>query len=167
MAWDIKALFESHAQGMARSLRRRGLNEDTAADLTQDTFVRVLAAMPGDGGSIHNPKAYLYKVAHNLGINHVRRQRYFEIVDLGEDGWEQIADTSPLPERVCYDRQMLKMTEQALAELPERTRTAFELHRMGEITIIEVARRIGMSPTATWGLIREAYRHIVLRTGGL
>ncbi|MGQ4274036.1 sigma-70 family RNA polymerase sigma factor [Terrihabitans sp. B22-R8] len=167
MAWDIRTLFQSHAAGVARSLRRRGLSEDLADDITQDTFVRALAMPPSDGAVIHNPQAYLYKMARNLSINHARRQQSLEMVNLSDDLVGQIADPAPMPDKVCYDRQLLKMTEDALAELPERTRIAFELHRLGEMTIIEVARRIGLSPTGTWGLIRDAYRHIVLRTGGL
>jgi RNA polymerase sigma-70 factor (ECF subfamily) len=61
----------------------------------------------------------------------------------------------------------VKLMEAALAELPERTRKAFELHRLDERTISDIAQELGLSTTRTWTLIREAYRHIVLRTGGI
>ncbi|WP_112814279.1 sigma factor [Brucella pseudogrignonensis] len=66
MSWDIQELFRRHAKGIARSLRRRGLDPETAADLTQDTFVKVLASQPSNGTPGHNPKAYLYHVAGNF-----------------------------------------------------------------------------------------------------
>ena len=167
MAWDIQKLFQRHAREIARSLRRRGHSAETAADLTQDTFLRVLASTPQDDAANHNPKAYLYQVSRNLSINHQRRERLLDTVELGDETLGEIADPSPTPETIVYDRQRLRQTAAALAELPERTRTAFELHRLGDRTIADVARQLGLSTTRTWSLIREAYRHIVIRTGGL
>lgn len=167
MAWDIQALFRRHAKDITRSLCRRGLSEETAADIMQDTFVRVLTAVPSDGAAVQNPKAYLYRVSRNLSINHHRRERLVEMLNLDDEAFGEIADPAPTPEKIVHDRQLLRQTEAALAELPERTRLAFELHRLGENTLAEIAQKIGVSPTRVWVLIREAYRHIVLRTGGL
>ncbi len=115
----------------------------------------------------HNPRAYLYQVSRNLSINHARRERLANTVDLGEEAVAQLVDPSPSAETVVYDRQRLKLTEMALAELPDRTRIAFELHRLGDRTISDVAAEIGLSTTRTWALIRDAYRHIVIRTAGI
>ncbi len=165
--WDLQKLFLSHAREINRFLRRRGHSPEAAADLTQDTFLRVLAAAP-DGDMVgHNPRAYLYQVSRNLSINHARRERLANTVDLGEEAVAQLADPSPSAETVVYDRQRLKLTEMALAELPDRTRIAFELHRLGDRTISDVAAEIGLSTTRTWALIRDAYRHIVIRTAGI
>ena len=167
MSWDLHKLFQSHAAEIIRSLRRRGFSAETAADITQDAFVRVLTLGPQDGATIHNSRAYLHQVSRNLSINHQRRERLVSMVELSDTVIEQTADPSPTPEAIVYDRQRLKQTDAALAELPDRTRQAFELHRLGDHTINEVAKVVGLSTTRTWALIRDAYRHIVLRTGGL
>lgn len=163
MTWDIQNLFRNHAGGIVRSLRRRGLCEETAADLTQDTFVRVIAAQPGKSAGNHNPKAYLYQAARNLGVNHQRREALVEMVHLESDEAANLADPAPSPERIVYSRQCLAQTYEALGELPERTRLAFEMHRLGERTIAEVAEELGISTTRAWSLIREAYRHLIGR----
>jgi RNA polymerase sigma-70 factor (ECF subfamily) len=167
LSWDLHKLFQSHAAEIVRALRRRGLSAETAADIAQDAFVRVLTLAPEDGTAIHNPKAYLHQVSRNLSINHQRRERLVKMVELDDAVAETIADPSPTAETVIYDRQRLEATAAALAELPERTRRAFVLHRLGEHTITEVAELIGLSTTRTWTLIRDAYRHIILRTDGL
>lgn len=167
MSWDLQKLFRNHAGEIVRALRRRGLSAETAADITQEAFLRVLTLGPRNGATIHNPKAYLHQVSRNLSINHQRRERLVPMIELDDALAERIVDPTPNPETVVYDRQRLKQTEAALAELPERTRTAFVLHRLGEHTIAEVARNIGLSTTRTWALIRDAYRHIVLRTSGI
>ncbi len=167
MSWDIQNLFRRHATGIAKSLRRRGMDSETAADLTQDTFLKVLASPPADTTQNHNPKAYLYQAARNLGIDHNRHERLLVRVDLSDEDFAAIADPSPSAETLVYDRQKLKLVEAALAELPRRVREAFELHRMGELTIAEVAKRLDMSTTRTWALIRDAYEHIEDRLNGL
>lgn len=167
MSWDIQNLFRRHAKGIAKSLRRRGIDSETAADLTQDTFLKVLASPPSGTAKNHNPKAYLYQAARNLSIDHNRHQRVFPRVDLNDDEFAAIADPSPSAETVVYDRQKLQLVEKALAELPRRVREAFELHRIGELTIVEVAKRLEMSTTRTWALIRDAYEHIEDRLNGL
>jgi len=80
---------------------------------------------------------------------------------------EHIADPAPNAERIVYDRQLLQLTAAAMSELPERTRLAFELHRLGDHTLADVAQKIGLSTTRTWALVRDAYRHLILRTGGI
>lgn len=167
MAWDLQGLFRRHSGEIAKSLRRRGLSEETAADLTQDTFLRVLVSPPGESVAIHNPAGYLFRIARNLGIDHMRRERLLPRADLPPDDFAAIVDASPSPEAAIYDRQRLALTAAALAELPERTRRAFQMHRLDEMTIAAVAAELGISPSRTWSLIRDAYEHIDARLAGV
>jgi len=159
MSWDFQNLFIRHAREINRFLRRRGHNAETAADITQDTFLRVLASPPGEASANHNPKAYLYQVSRSLSVNHHRRERLMQTADLDEASG--IADPGPSPEKIVYSRQYLAQTRKALAELPERTRIAFEMHRLDGRTIQDVAEILNLSTGRTWGLIRDAYRHLL------
>ena len=165
MSWDIQNLFRRHAREIDRFLRRRGHSADTAADITQDTFVRVLASPPTETGENHNPRAYLYRVSRNLSINHQRRERLLKTTDLSAEEVSRIADPSPSADAIVYSRQCIEQTQRALAELPERTRRAFEMHRLDERTIVEVAEELGLSTGRTWTLIRDAYKHLLARVG--
>jgi len=167
MAWDLNTLFRRHANGIARSLQRRGVSKETAADLTQDTFARVLARPPLEAAQNHNPQGYLYQAARNLGINHQRREALIETVGLDDPEAINFADPAPSPERIVHSRQSLMQTYQALGELPERTRLAFEMHRLGERTIAEIAEELGISNTRAWSLVREAYKHLIGRVDAL
>ncbi len=161
MVWDIHNLFRRHARELAGSLRRRGLSDETAADLTQDTFVRLMTAKPT--ASHNNPRAYLFKIARNLRIDHHRREQAAPVDQISDAEFTAIADPKPSAEVALYDKQRLALSDAALAELPERTRRAFELYRLEDMTIAEVAEKIGLSTTRTWALIRDAYRHVRTR----
>lgn len=160
MSWDCNTLFRRHAKEVTRFLRRRGLSEDTACDLTQDAFVRLLAANPPISPDFGNPRAFLFQVARNLSIDLHRRERLVPYAHLEEDAFQAIADEAPLPDAIVFDRQRLAITASALMELPERTRLAFEWHRLDERTIASIGQELGLSTTRTWSLIREAYCHI-------
>jgi RNA polymerase sigma-70 factor (ECF subfamily) len=163
LMWDLRRLFLKHSRDIDRFLRRRGHNAETAADLAQDTFVRLLAAGPKIASAHDNPKAYLYQISRNLSIDYQRRERLMPRVAISDDDLARVADPSPSPETLVYDKQRLAITLTAINELPERTRKAFELHRLDNMTITEVAREVGLSTTRTWALIRDAYRSIRIR----
>lgn len=161
MVWDVQELFRSHAPGVARSLRRRGLAAEAVEDLTQDAFLRILARPPAaPATAAFNPVGYLYAIARNLCIDHERRTRREPRVELSETDFARLVDPAAGPETIVYDRQRLALTAAALAELPERTRRAFELHRFGDYTIAEVAAQLDLSVGRTWALIRDAYQHL-------
>lgn len=159
--WDLRRLFQRHAREIDRFLRRRGHSAETAADLTQDTFVRLMTAAPRAAEG--NPRAYLHQVARNLSLDLYRRERLAPRAELSEEAFRNLPDAAPTAESVVYDRQRLAIVERALMELPERTRRAFVLHQLGERTLGAVGQEIGLSTSRTWTLIRQAYRHLRAR----
>lgn len=150
---------------ISQSLRRRGLNDDTAADLTQDTFVRLITVKSVPQAI--NPRAYLFQIARNLLFDHFRKERSSPLHPAPEEIILSVIDQSPSAETVVYDKERMAISERALSELPERTRRAFELHRIEGLTIAETGERIGLSTTQTWTLIRNAYRHVRERLHGI
>lgn len=159
--WDLKRLFQKHACDINRFLRKRGHRPDVAADLTQDVFLRMLTSAPPERDD--NPRAYLRRVARNLSVDLYRREHLVEKADLPGDEYDGVPDPAPDPETIAHDRQRLAIANQALMELPERTRRAFELYRLGDMTIAEVAAELNLSVSRTWSLIHHAYQHLRIR----
>lgn len=62
------ASFRDKYRDLLRFLTRRTGDAERAADLAQDTYVK-LAALGPVGGEIRNPRAYVYRVAGNLAID--------------------------------------------------------------------------------------------------
>ena len=80
------------------------MNAETAADLAQDTFLRVLSSPPANGVLNHNPRAYLFQVSRNLGINYQRRQALVPMVDIDDELAAEIPDETPSPETIVHSR---------------------------------------------------------------
>lgn len=109
-------------------------------------------------GDVRDEKAYLARVARNLAIDHRRKQR--SLVDLEDAELFALADPAPSAEAVLADRQALLLTLKIIATLPVRTRKAFEMHRLGEHTLAEIAGTLGMSTAHAGRLVMEGYRTV-------
>ncbi len=79
---DLSALVRDHGPELQHFLTRRLGCADTAKDLVQDTFLRLLQNMPGE--ILGNPRAFLFRVATNLLIDHHRRQQHRDTVTLDD-----------------------------------------------------------------------------------
>lgn len=67
---DFASFYAAHYRGVWAYLVRLGATQAVAADLAQDTFVRFLEARADNDG-----KSYLYRIALNRFIDHVRSTR--------------------------------------------------------------------------------------------
>ena len=76
--WE--ALYDAHASDIARYLRRLVGDADTAADLMQETFARAMQAERQP--ALHEMRPWLFRVASNLAISHLRRPRWVGILSL-------------------------------------------------------------------------------------
>ncbi|MCF2524942.1 RNA polymerase sigma factor [Bradyrhizobium sp. G127] len=142
---DVQQLFRRYNSDLKRYLRRRGASAETAADLTQETFLRLLTASPL--GHVDNVQAYIFRTANNLSIDLARRQRLLPFLDDGEEVLDKFMDETPSPERVVVSRQELAILQTALNQVPQTPRNVF-LARLDGRTFEEIGRAVGI-PTQT------------------
>lgn len=138
----LDRLFRSEAPRLARFLRRSISNHDEVNDLVQDTFVSFVSAAPVE--KLRTPEAYLRTIARNILWGRTRRARLHErAIHLPFDEF----DFAVLPEQewMMEAADFLRRYEQALAELPSRTREVFRLHRHEELTYQEIADHLGLT----------------------
>lgn len=132
-----------------------------AEDVVQEAYLRFSAAgeraCEANRAIIH-PVGYLYRTVRNLALNCVRR-RALEKTSSDPDALVTLAAVMATPEQNVIYREELQAVAQALARLPERTRRAFELHRLGGHTLQQVAIILGISVGLTHQLVRDALTH--------
>lgn len=139
-----------------------------AEDIVQDAYLRFSSAVQRSvtsGVPITHPAAYLYRTVRNLALNWIRHQTSEVGMPSGAEILESMASTAPTPEQEVLYRDELRAVTLALAELPERTRRAFELHRLGGRTLHQVAEAMGISVGLTHQLVREAITYCAERLG--
>jgi len=94
------SLFEHFAPRLKSYMMRLGAQHDAAEDLAQETMVQVWRKASLYDASKAVPAAWVYRVARNLRIDRLRKQRFFEVdiehaeivSDEGVSGHERSAD---------------------------------------------------------------------------
>ena len=126
-----------------------------AADLAQDTFLRVLAARELD--QVAEPRAFLTTLAKRVLFSHWRRR------ELEQAYLQALADlpqaTLPSVEEMGLLHEALQAIDQRLAGLPAKVRQAFLLHRIDGLTHVQIAAEMGVSLASVERYVKQAYLH--------
>lgn len=126
-------------------------------DVVQEAYLR-LGSTVADR-SIEEPVGYLRRIVRNLALDWVRRlsleRTYFD----SEYPAESIAEDRPNPEQALSTQDDLRLVMAAMSELPERTRTALELHRFQGWKLKDIAAHLGISVALTHRLVFDGLDH--------
>lgn len=158
---DLKGLFQKHAKTLHSFLLRKSRDPQLAADLTQESFLR-LAEQSG-GERIDNSPAYLYRTASNLLIDHQRQQIRRRTDLLGNDLLHEIEAEGSSLDDITAARQRIERLQEAVAELPARTQEIFRLNRIEGLTHAQVARQLEISDSSVQKHLARALAHVMER----
>jgi RNA polymerase sigma factor (sigma-70 family) len=125
-------------------LYRHTQNEADALDLAQETFVRVYRhrGRYRDGARF---STWMFQIGLNLARDHARRRTRRPSVAL-EDVPEPAHDGNPQAETLATER--VKAVRSAIADLPEKLRTALILFEYEDQSHAEIAATVSASPKA-------------------
>ncbi|WP_260929163.1 RNA polymerase sigma factor [Novosphingobium sp. 9] len=157
-AVTLALVFRQEEPRLLRYFRRRA-GQDLAPDLVQDVFVR--AAGSAQAHSLSNPAAFIARIARNLLIDRARRHKHAAAIDLPLDEERDLA-TEPVQTHAIEAADLLRVYENALDLLPEKTRRVFLMHRVEELTYRDIHQRLGISVATVEYHMMKALRHIAL-----
>lgn len=129
---------------------------DTAADLVQETYLRIVRYPEAD--QVINHQAFIYRIADNLALDHLRaraRRDRRDTVVADDD----LVCRNPEPYTVLSDQQQLEMLEKLIYELPPACRTVFLLCRVEGKSYAQIADELDISPRTV-----ESHMHKALKT---
>lgn len=160
----VAAYFERKDELRRFFVARLGSSAD-ADDLVQDLFLK-LAGLDG-AEEIHNPGAYLYRLASNIMLDRLKRHRRATARDgawretnhsalAGEDVAEE-----PAADDALAARQQLNRLVRALDDLTPQTQRVFRMHKFEGLTHAETAARLGISRSAVEKHMIAALRHLL------
>ena len=154
----LLGLFLDQRPALTRYLRARGMSSDDADDLIQDIYLKLDNYC---GGPVGEPRAYLYRMTHNLFLDHrrsaARRIRRDEDWSAGGTGVVSEVDARPSAEAVLIARERLASMIETLGSLPERTRDIFRRFRIEGQTQKVIAAELGVSKSAVEKHLYRAY----------
>jgi RNA polymerase sigma-70 factor, ECF subfamily len=142
---DAEALFAAHQPGLLRYLSRAIGHREAARDLTQDVFVRIAGSdiLPA---SDDERRAWIFRIARNLAIDHQRRQsiRHDEAAPpRAEDAVQAQQDTS-------------LAVNGALAALDPLDRDVFLMREVAGLSYAEIAAACDLTVAAVRSRLHRA-----------
>lgn len=150
---NVATLYSEHHGWLQEWLRRRLGNAFDAADLAQDTFLRVLRTLE----PIREPRAYLTTIAHGLVVNHWRRQ---DLERAYRETLATVSDTlAPSPEEGALLLEALCELDALLNQLNPKARAAFLLAHLDGYTYLEIAARLDVSERMVKKYMAQAMLH--------
>jgi RNA polymerase sigma factor (sigma-70 family) len=137
---DIESLYSGHHGWLQGWLRRKLGCNDQAADLAQETFLRLFGRR---SLKLDQPRALLTHIAKGLVIDHWRRQDVERAyLDALAHMPEQLA---PSPETRYLILESLYRIEAMLRDMPDKTREIFLRAQLDGLTYAEIAEESGMA----------------------
>lgn len=158
----LDTLYRDHHSWLQGWLRRRLGNRCDAADLAQDTFVRLLRA--GNAASIREPRDYLATVARGLMVDFLRRRSL-------EQAYLDVLASQPQAEHPSAEQQALLLEalmdiDRMLDGLGRTVREVFILSQLDGLTYAQIAARLGISLRSVNNYMARAVEHCCLLQAG-
>jgi len=138
-------------QRQVYNLSYRMLNSaEDAGDMVQETFIRAFGALASfrqDASFL----TWLYKIASNLCIDHLRSRKSKGALSLDvelEEGREPAADRSCSPEDAAVRGAVSEIVQKAVMNLPERYRIVVVMRHLQGMSVEEIANQLEL-PSGT------------------
>ncbi|MDD5229190.1 MAG: RNA polymerase sigma factor [Methylococcales bacterium] len=147
---QISLLFLNHREAIISFLMQRVRCPDTAQDLSQETYLRLLRkeSIPHSDNLI----GYLYRTAERLAIDFLRYdQRVTSKFVLLDD---ELVCPNMQPEALTILREQCERLLDAINSLPDKCRRVFLLRKINELSYAEISRELKISE-------KTVQRHLV------
>lgn len=132
---------------------------ETAADIVQEIYFRLpqLSPVPNSEPAI---RAWLFKVATNLAVDHFRKEKRRS--ELLNDHFAEQDENSvtPTPEKIAFVDEQLTQLQIALDTLPPVCANVLYLNRIEGLTHQAIAERLGISKSWVEKQLVRALDHL-------
>jgi RNA polymerase sigma-70 factor (family 1) len=139
----FSSFFKSHIKALRNFLFYKFGNKEQAEDAAQDAFVKLwqnCAAVP-----IEKAKSYVYTIASNSTLNEIAHQK---VILRYENNFTGLDRTNESPEYILEEKQFQTKLLKAIADLNDKQRVAFLMHRIDRKKYSEIAIELGISVKA-------------------
>jgi RNA polymerase sigma-70 factor (ECF subfamily) len=147
-AWAFGMIFDHYHESIFRFIASRVQRPSDVEDLTQHVFVKALEALPRYESRGIPFGGWLFRLARNAVIDHVRtRHDHAELDSITEWAHGDVG-----PEEIAVVRQELDSVRAALASLTDEQRETIELRFFAGLSAREAAEAMGKQEGTVRGL---------------
>jgi RNA polymerase sigma-70 factor, ECF subfamily len=170
---DLEGAVSRYSPMLFRVALRRLRNVEDAEDAVQDALLSACKYI-GQFEGRSQLSTWLTRIVVNAAGMKLRRHARHETVSLDENREgegailaNQMVDGRPNPESICAQTEMNETLRMALAQLPPKLRSAFQLREIAGLTTQEAADALGISTTSLKSRLMRARASLHLLLGQL
>ena len=150
--YAFNLLVRKYQERLYWHIRQLVLDHEQANDLLQNTLVKAWRYLPDFRGD-SKLFTWLYKIATNETLNHLRKQKIRSMFSL-EDYTEKLA--SKIDDDPSFNGDELQRElHKAIQRLPEKQRLVFNMRYFDELKYEEISEILGTSV----GALKASYHH--------
>jgi len=149
---QVAQLFQEARDDVYRYLLSLGLYPPQAQEGAQEVFLRLYVTLK-KGENIQNPRAWIFRVAHNLGLK--IRARQSSQAPFDADMESRLSSSEMNPEESLIDHEEKLRFHRAIEGLSEQQRRCLFL-RLEGLRYPEIGSVLGISASAVGEFLRRA-----------
>lgn len=139
----LESLIDEHYKEIYRYCYRLLRNKEDAEDLVQDVFIKVDKLIKYKSEeNLH--KNYIYKIAHNLAIDKIRKDRLFSKIK----NEKLILSYKDKTEDIYFENQINHEVEAILNRLKPQDKSLFILRVVEEMEYDQISKIMDKNPSA-------------------
>ena len=155
----IEKLINRHQLRIFNYIKSKVLDRDTAEDIFQDTFIKVIKTLKS---GVYNEEGkflpWVMRIAHNLVIDFFRKSNRIPTIENNDeyDLFKFIPDTTPNIERILFQDQLVKDLQNLILELPDDQKEVLTMRLYRDMSFKEIAENTNVSINTALGRMRYA-----------
>ena len=155
----LEVLILRHKLKIYNFIYSKVLDRDTAEDIFQDTFIKVIKTLKR---GVYNEEGkflpWVMRIAHNLVIDFFRKNNRISIFENRDefDIFQLISDELPNIEGEMIDQQVVNDLQKLIVELPEDQKEVLTMRMYKDMSFKEIAESTGVSINTALGRMRYA-----------
>jgi RNA polymerase sigma-70 factor (ECF subfamily) len=157
----LAALYEEYYDKLARYIYTRIGNKSESEDLASEVFLKALKSIKSYRDTGPPMQAWLFKIAHNLVVDHLRKVSKIKTVPI--DTVEIVDDNDPA--EITEKKIEMEKVGAAMVQLTEEQREVIRLRFFGGLTSREAAAVLNKNDGAVREMQRAALEKLRLLLG--
>jgi len=158
---ELERIYVETRSSLCAYLLYLGAPAEQAQEITQEVFLRLYQSML-KGAQVENLRAWLFKVAHNLGLKVRHRERSFRVAS---PDWNQFSIAAESTEELLISRERTARVAATMELLSPQQRHCLYLRSEG-LRYREIAEVIGISQSSVNEFLRRAIARLAEAANG-
>lgn len=155
----LEKLINRHKLRIFNFIKSKVLDRDTAEDIFQDTFIKVIKTLKS---GVYNEEGkflpWVMRISHNLVIDFFRKNNRIPTIENNDeyDVFKFISDTTPNVEMTLFQDQIISDLQKLVQELPEDQNEVLVMRLYRDMSFKEIAENTNVSINTALGRMRYA-----------